>query len=196
MARQKMGGFNAGSMADIAFLLLIFFLVTTTMDTDSGISRKLPPMPEKDQEKSNDKIKERNVFVVLINKNNQLLVEGEPMDVRLLKDKAKEFIDNPANNPKLPEKKITDIDGKYFGHTYLVSKGVISLQNDRGTSYGTYIQVQNELAAAYNELRNGLAMRTFGEKYKELSESKQKLIKKVFPQRISEAEPKNVGGGK
>ncbi len=196
MARQKMGGFNAGSMADIAFLLLIFFLVTTTMDTDSGISRKLPPMPEKDQEKSNDKIKERNVFVVLINKNNQLLVEGEPMDVRLLKDKAKEFIDNPANNPKLPEKKITDIDGKYFGHTYFVSKGVISLQNDRGTSYGTYIQVQNELAAAYNELRNGLAMRTFGEKYKELSESKQKLIKKVFPQRISEAEPKNVGGGK
>ena len=196
MARQKMGGFNAGSMADIAFLLLIFFLVTTTMDTDSGISRKLPPMPEKDQEKSNDKIKERNVFVVLINKNNQLLVEGEPMDVRLLKDKAKEFIDNPANNPKLPEKKITDIDGKYFGHTYLVSKGVISLQNDRGTSYGTYIQVQNELAAAYNDLLNGLAMRTFGEKYKELSESKQKLIKKVFPQRISEAEPKNVGGGK
>ena len=91
MARQKLGGFNASSMADIAFLLLIFFLVTTTMDTDSGISRKLPPMPEKNQQKSSDRIKERNVFVVLINKNNQLLVEGEPMDVSQLKDKAKEY---------------------------------------------------------------------------------------------------------
>ena len=196
MARQKMGGFNAGSMADIAFLLLIFFLVTTTMDTDSGISRKLPPMPEENQQKSSDKIKERNVFVVLINKNNQLLVEGEPMDARQLREKAKEFIDNPANNPKLPEKKLTDIDGKYFGRGYPGSKCVISLQNDRSTSYGTYIMVQNELAAAYNELRDELAMKPFAEKYKELSKSKQALIKKIYPQRISEAEPKNVGGGK
>ena len=187
---------NAGSMADIAFLLLIFFLVTTTMDTDSGISRKLPPMPEKNQQKSSDKIKERNVFVVLINKNNQLLVEGEPMDVSQLKDKAKEFIENPANNPKLPEKKITEIDDKYFGKQYPVSKGVISLQNDRGTSYGTYITVQDELASAYNELRDELSMRTFSKKYGDLSDSKRDLIKKIYPQRISEAEPKNVGGGK
>ena len=196
MARQKLGGFNASSMADIAFLLLIFFLVTTTMDTDSGISRKLPPMPEKNQQKSSDKIKERNVFVVLINKNNQLLVEGEPMDVSQLKDKAKEFIENPANNPKLPEKKITEIDDKYFGKQYPVSKGVISLQNDRGTSYGTYITVQDELASAYNELRDELSMRTFSKKYGDLSDSKKDLIKKIYPQRISEAEPKNVGGGK
>ena len=196
MAKRKMVEINAGSMADIAFLLLIFFLVTTTMDTDSGISRKLPPMPEKNQQKSNDKIKERNVFVVLINKNNQLLVEGQPMDISQLKDKAKEFIENPANNPKLPEKRLTDIDGKYFGRNYPVSKGIISLQNDRGTSYGTYIKVQDQLAAAYNELREGLAMRTFGRKYKDLSNSKQELIKKIYPQRISEAEPKNVGGGK
>ncbi|RLD60445.1 MAG: biopolymer transporter ExbD [Bacteroidetes bacterium] len=196
MARQKLGGFNASSMADIAFLLLIFFLVTTTMDTDSGISRKLPPMPEKNQQKSSDRIKERNVFVVLINKNNQLLVEGEPMDVSQLKDKAKEFIENPANNPKLPEKKITEIDNKYFGSQYPVSKGVISLQNDRGTSYGTYIKVQDELASAYNELRDELSMRTFSKKYGDLSDSKKDLIKKIYPQRISEAEPKNVGGGK
>ena len=196
MARQKLGGFSASSMADIAFLLLIFFLVTTTMDTDSGISRKLPPMPEKNQQKSSDKIKERNVFVVLINKNNQLLVEGEPMDVSQLKDKAKEFIENPANNPKLPEKKITEIDDKYFGKQYPVSKGVISLQNDRGTSYGTYITVQDELASAYNELRDELSMRTFSKKYGDLSDSKKDLIKKIYPQRISEAEPKNVGGGK
>ncbi|MCK5823040.1 MAG: biopolymer transporter ExbD [Bacteroidales bacterium] len=196
MAKRQMTEINAGSMADIAFLLLIFFLVTTTMDTDSGISRKLPPMPEKNQEKSNDKIKERNVFVVLINKNNQLLVEGEPMDVSQLKSKAKEFIENPANNSKLPEKKITDVDNKYFGSQYPVSKGVISLQNDRGTAYGTYIKVQDELATAYNELRDELSMRTFSQKYADLSDGKKGLIKKIYPQRISEAEPKNVGGGK
>ena len=153
-------------------------------------------MPEKDQQKSNDKIKERNVFVVLINKNNQLLVEGEPMDVNQLKEKTKEFIANPANNPKLPEKKITEIDRKYFGDQYPVSKGVISLQNDRGTSYGTYIRVQDELASAYNELRDELSMRTFSQKYGDLSDSKRGLIKKIYPQRISEAEPKNVGGDK
>ncbi|MBE9466964.1 MAG: biopolymer transporter ExbD [Bacteroidetes bacterium] len=196
MSKRKTPEINASSMADIAFLLLIFFLVTTTMDTDSGISRKLPPMPEKNQQKSNDKIKERNVFVVLINKNNQLLVEGEPMDVSRLKEKAKEFIENPANNPKLPEKKITEVDSRYFGNKYPVSKGVISLQNDRGTSYGTYIQVQDELLSAYIELRDELSMRIFSQKYDDLITSKKDLVKKIYPQRISEAEPKNVGGGK
>ncbi|MCK4661681.1 MAG: biopolymer transporter ExbD [Bacteroidales bacterium] len=192
MARKELGEINAGSMADIAFLLLIFFLVTTTMDVDSGISRKLPPMPDKDQQDdSEDKIKERNVFVVLINKNDQLLVEGEVMNVKMLRKKAKEFIENPANKSHLPQKK--EIEVPYFGKV-MVSKGIISLQNDRGTSYGMYITVQNELAAAYNELRNELSFRTFGRKYNELTEEKQKAIKKVFPQKISEAEPKNIGG--
>ena len=181
---------NSGSMADIAFMLLIFFLVATTMDVDSGISRKLPPIPE-EQPEDTPPIKERNVFVVLINSNDKLLVEGEPLNVSMLKDKAKEFIANPKDKPDLPEKKPVNID--YFG-TYQVSKQVISLQNDRSTSYEMYIKVQNELAKAYNELRNELSLQKFGKKYSELSDDKQKAIRKIYPQRISEAEPKNVGG--
>jgi biopolymer transport protein ExbD len=191
MARRDVGEINAGSMADIAFLLLIFFLVTTTMDVDSGIARKLPPPPEPNQEQDDSKIKDRNIFVVLINKNNKLLVENEPLDIRYLKEKAKEFIENPLDKDNLPEKNEKEVD--FFGKV-MVSKGIISLQNDRGTSYGTYITVQNELAAAYNELRNELAMRRFGRNYADCNKDQQKAIQKVFPQKISEAEPKNIGG--
>ncbi len=189
MARRELGQINAGSMADIAFLLLIFFLVTTTMDIDSGLSRKLPPMPEEEQEDT-PPIKERNVFIVLLNRNNQLLVEGEPMNVNILRERAKEFIANIEDKDNLPDKKLTEID--YFG-MYPVSKGIISLQNDRGTSYGTYIKVQNELVAAYNELRDELSLEKFGKKYRELTKDKMDAIRKVYPQRISEAEPKDVG---
>ena len=190
MARRELPEINAGSMADIAFLLLIFFLVTTTMDVDSGLSRKLPPIPEETTEKP-PKIKERNVFIVLINSKNQLQVEGKLMDISNLKEKTKEFVENPNDLKHLPEKDPKEIP--FFG-TYMVSKGVVSLQNDRGTSYETYIAVQNELISAYNELRDELARRRFGKAYTDLNEDQQKAIKKIYPQRISEAEPKNIGG--
>lgn len=190
MAKRQAPEINSGSMADIAFMLLIFFLVATTMDVDSGLSRKLPPIPEEQQDDT-PPIKERNVFVVLINSNDKLLVEGEPINISTLKEKAKEFIANPNDKPNLPEKKIVNID--FFG-SYPVSKQVISLQNDRSTSYEMYIKVQNELASAYNELRDELSLQKFGKKYNDLSGDKQKSIRKVYPQRISEAEPKNVGG--
>jgi biopolymer transport protein ExbD len=193
MARRDTPEINAGSMADIAFLLLIFFLVATTMDIDTGISRLLPPMPE-DQEKEDDtEIRERNVFVVLINKDDQLFVEKEIVDISKLRDLTKDFIMNPNDDPDLSEKRPETVD--YFGEV-MVSKGVISLRNDRGTSYGKYIAVQNELAAAVNELRNDLCMQKFGRKYDDLDpliESENDLIeavKKVIPMAISEAEPK------
>ena len=189
---KKLPEYNASSLADIAFMLLIFFLVTTTMDTDTGISRMLPPPVPPDQEKNEDKIKERNVFVVLINKNDQLLVENKPMDIKYLRESAKEFIENPARKDHLPEFK--EVEVPYFG-LYQVSKQIISLQNDRGTSYGIYIQAQNELAAAYNELRNEISLRKFGKSFDDIDKEQQKAVKKVYPQRISEAEPKNYGGG-
>lgn len=190
---RKLPEYNASSLADIAFMLLIFFLVTTTMDTDLGIARMLPPPVPPDQQQDDDqKIKERNVFVVLINKNDQLLVEGKPMNIKNLKDEAKEFIANPNRDENLPEFK-TGVEVPFFG-TVDVSKQIISLQNDRGTSYGIYIQAQNELAQAYNELRDELAMRKFGKVYDDLDEERQKAIRKIYPQRISEAEPKNYGG--
>lgn len=179
-------------MADIAFLLLIFFLVTTTMDVDTGISRKLPPMPETPKEQIQEtKIKERNLFIVLINKDDLLLVQGELMEIRDLKNKAKEFILNENNSKNLPIKEDTYIPE--LGRNYMVSKGVISLQNDRGTSYGKYIEVQNELVAAYNEVREDAAFAEFGKSFDDLDERQQDAIKKMHPQRLSEAEPKNIG---
>lgn len=193
MAR-KLQPINAGSMADIAFLLLIFFLVTTTMDVDTGLMRRLPAMPDKNQQDQSDKVKERNIFVVLINKNNDLLVENEPMDIHDLRESAKEFIANPDDKDNLPVKEWKEIP--YFGRVYVEKNPVISLRNDRGTSYGTYLMVQNELLAAKNELRDELAMQQFGKKYDALDEDKQNAIKKYYSAPISEAEPKNIGGGK
>ena len=195
MAKREIQEINAGSMADIAFLLLIFFLVTTTMDTDSGIVRRLPPMPEEDIQED-IQIRERNIFVVLVNRDNKLLVEGEPMNIRDLKEAAKEFIVNPNNSIDLPALEAVTIP--YFGTVNVTKKHVISLQNDNGTSYKTYIAVQNELAAAYNELKDELSLRKFGKKYRDLDsdddEGKIDAIDEIYPMRVSEAEPKNIGG--
>ena len=190
---KKVPEFNAAPMADIAFLLLIFFLVATTMNIDTGLTRKLPPLPENQkQQQSDKKIKERNVFEVLINSNDQLLVEGEPMKISSLRESAKEFISNPQNKDNLPA--MTEKEFPEVGVLKVPKNHIISLQNDRGTSYEMYLHVQNELVAAYNELRNEIATRKFGKKFEELSSKRQKAIKEAYPQVISEAEPKNVGG--
>ena len=180
----------SASLADIAFMLLIFFLVTTTMDVDSGLERRLPPMPPEEQEDT-PPIKERNVFVVLVNAKNQLLVEGELTRVEDLRNKAKEFMANPYDDENLPEKQMKNVD--FFGNVG-ITKGVISLRNDVGTQYKTYIAVQNELVGAINDLREELAKRKFGKSFAELDRDQQNAVKEIYPSRISEAEPKKVGG--
>jgi len=161
MPRREIQPINAGSMADIAFLLLTFFLMATTMDIDTGLPRLLPPMPENEKEVQSE-IKERNVFVVLINKYDQVFAETKVIDISQLRELTKEFILNPNNDPDLSEKQLEYVD--LLGNI-MVSKGIISLQNDIGTSYGKYIEVQNELAAAVNELRNDLCMQKFGRRF-------------------------------
>ena len=152
--KRKVPDINSSSTADIAFLLLIFFLITTSMDTDRGLARLLPPPPEEQNDDTTDKIKERNILQVYLNKDDALMC----------------------------------------GNDYMVNdKHVISLQNDRGSSYQAYISVQNELVAAYNELRDELATEKFGVKYSELSDEQQKAVREIYPQRISEAEPKKYG---
>ena len=180
---------NTTSSADIAFLLLIFFLVSTTMDVDKGIQRRLPPIPDEKQQQQDVKVNRRNIVVVRINAQDRILAGGEPMDVTQVKNKIKEFITNPANSESLPEKEMKDIEG--FGQ-YAVSKGVVSLQNDRGTSYSAYLRVQNEIVKAFNEIRDDFAMINYGSKYADLDEEKQKIVREAVPQSISEAEPKDV----
>lgn len=177
MGRRAAPEINAGSMADIAFLLLIFFLVTTTMDVDKGLARKLPPIQEDMPELP--PIKKRNLFSVLINSNNDMLVNGEYMTIKELRAAAKKFINNNDADPESSESPV---------------KAIVSLQNDRGTSYNVYIAVQNELAAAYRELRDEEAMRKYGKKYESLGEDEQKEIAGIYPLNISEAEPVNLGG--
>ena len=180
---------NTTSTGDIAFLLLIFFLVATTMDVDKGIQRRLPPMPDENQKQQDIKVNRRNIVVVRINSQDRILAGGVPMDVTQVKEKIKEFIVNPANSESLPEKEMKDIEG--FGQ-YAVSKGVVSLQNDRGTSYSAYLRVQNEIVKAFNEIRDDFAMVNYGSKYADLDEEKQRIVRDAVPQSISEAEPKDV----
>lgn len=190
MGKRANPEINAGSMADIAFLLLIFFLVTTTMDVDTGISRKLPPPIEKEQE--NTPIKDRNVLKILVNSHDLLLVDGKPGDIANLRAEAKDFFKPHPNDDTKPEITLKELGP--LGSVY-TSKGVVSLKSARGTSYEMYIAVQNELAAAVNELRDELAMSKFGKSYEKLTDEAQiKAINKAYPMKISEAEPEKVGG--
>ena len=195
MARKKrsMPGINSSSTADIAFMLLIFFLTTTSMDTDKGLARRLPPPPDPNMQQDNIIVKERNILQVRINKDNQLMVGSDYMEVAQLRAKAKEFIANPNDDANLPEKHVKDIP-LLGGACMVTEKHVISVTNDVGTSYQVYIDVQNELVAAYNELRNEMALARFGKEYLNCSEDEQKAIRDFYPQKISEAEPKKYGG--
>ena len=190
MAR-KTPGLNTGSMSDISFLLLAFFLMVSNINTDMGIARKLPPPLPEDAEAPD--VRERNIFVVMVNKYDWVMFNGVRGRIEDLKDRAKEFLGNPNNLPNLPEKVPTEIP--LLG-TVEVSKGVISLRNDRGTSYDMYLQVQNELTAAIKEMRDELSTARFGKKFADITESQREAIEQAIPVAISEAEPTNIGGGK
>ena len=190
---KKIPAINASSMADISFLLLIFFLVTTSMDVNQGLARRLPAPIPPDAKVEDTDINKRNLFVVKINWENKLLVQGQEMDVRQLRAKAKEFIVNAEDAADMPKLFEEDF-GEPFGTLKYTKEHVISVQNDAETQYQAYLEVQNELVAAYNELREECAQKYFHTAYTELDEEWQKKIQKIYPQKISEAEPKNYGG--
>lgn len=167
---------NAGSMADIAFLLLIFFLVTTTIVSDKGVLVKLPPWSEEEPDIA--KLNERNVYSILVNAGNQLLVRGEPTDIKGLREDTKNFIMNPENRPDMSESP---------------DKAIVSLKNDRGTKYQTYLEVYNEIMAAYNELRDEESMKRHGKEFEFITRDQQKAIRTFIPLIISEAEPTAYG---
>ena len=191
--KRKVQEINAGSMADIAFLLLIFFLVATTMNVDTGLVRVLPPMPDPNVKQEDIKVKERNLFLVFVSGSGNIMAGGQQIDIHQLKDAAKEFILNPLNDENLPEKEDKTIDlpdGQKW--VYPVSQGVISLQNTRDTSYQVYIHVQNELTRAFNEIRDELSMSKFGVRFGDLDEDQRKAITTAVPLKVSEAEPRKM----
>jgi len=186
MSKRKTPGLNTGSMSDISFLLLTFFLLTSSINTEQGIPRKLPPPKDENAEDRIVDINKRNVLNVLVNFRDEISVNGEVMMVSELKAKAKEFFSNPTNDPNLPEKVNKPIDG--IGD-FPVSKGVVSLTNDQGTSYNMYVQVQNELQRAVNELRDETSLQYFGKKFSVLDSASQRAVVSAIPMSISEAPP-------
>jgi biopolymer transport protein ExbD len=187
---KKAPAINSGSTADLAFLCLAFFMMTSSMDHDSGIIRRLPPPLPPDAEKP--EIRERNVLPVLVNLHDQLRVKGETIDIRELRRITKEFLSNPYNEAHKSEQ--VEREYPHLG-TVTISRGVVSLQNDHGTSYEMYIKVQNELTAAFNELRDEMSKRHFGVTFTNLrNEEARESIAKAIPVAISEAEPRDMGG--
>jgi biopolymer transport protein ExbD len=192
MARKKKGmpELNGAGMSDISFLLLCFFLMTSSMDQSMGIHRLLPPIPPEEQKPDDiNKIKPHNVLQVLVDGQDRVSVNQRIIDVRELKAVTKDFIQNPSKDPRKSSTQKENIPG--IGDVD-VSQAVISLQNVRSTSYNKYLEVQNELTAAYNELRNEESMARFQRKFSELNETQRDIISKIYKQRISESPPKDT----
>ena len=203
---RKVPGINASSMADVSFLLLCYFLMVSSMDVDSGLARRLPPPPQSEEETSVE-VQRRNLLVVLVNAQNEILLQDQQGVVvyanendleggggrSAMKDVIKSFVLNEANNPSLPQL-IEEDFGAPIGIVPVTSNHVISIQNDATTRYSAYIAVQNEVVRAYNELREEGSRKYFGTSYEELTEDQKNQINNLYPQRISEAEPKNYGG--
>lgn len=173
MKRQRQKSeINAGSMADIAFLLLVFFLVVTQITSDKGILVSLPPYEINPPPM--ERIPAKNLLSVKLNHENKLMVRGEETPIENLRERTIEFITNPEGAKNLPTRPVN---------------AIISLQNDRGTSYSSYIAVYNELKAAYNTIWEREANRRFGKSYEALSKRDKQSIRNVIPLVISEAEP-------
>lgn len=203
---RKVPGINASSMADVSFLLLCYFLMVSSMDVDSGLARRLPPPPQT-QEETSIEVQRRNLMIVLVNAQNEILLQDQQGVVvyanendleggggkAAMKDLIKAFVLNETNNPSLPQL-IEEDFGAPIGIVPVTSNHVISIQNDATTRYSAYIAVQNEVVRAYNELREEGSKKYFGTTYEELTEDQKDQIGKLYPQRISEAEPKNYGG--
>jgi len=188
-SKKKLPEINGASLADIAFMMLAFILLVSTMDQDSGLMRRLPPIVDSNAAPP-DRINERNLIQVRITRSDALFAAGRPnLDLSQLKDIIVEYITNPSNRADLPEREEEDIPG--FGK-YPISKAVISLQNDRETSYDMYIKVQNELIKAVNQVRDEFASINFGKTFIELTEEQRDIVSTAIPSKISEAEPKQT----
>ena len=186
MADKKIPEINAGSMADIAFLLLVFFLVTTTIQSDAGLFQQLPQWVE-DMEQDPKPKNERNVLQAIVTSSNQLILkmgkDGSQLNYEIdnLKERCIDFLTNNDRNPNWSEK---------------MTKAVILIQNDNGTSYETYLKVMNQIQAAYNTICEQASKEKHGVSYEALNEDQKLEIREAFPKVVSEAEATKFGKDK
>ncbi|MDO4692345.1 MAG: biopolymer transporter ExbD [Porphyromonadaceae bacterium] len=193
--KRKTPGINGSSSADIAFMLLIFFLITTSMDTDKGLKRRLPPLAPKQQKDKPVEIRDRNIMRLLVNRADEIVISKQnqviPVSLDKLKDVAVEFILNPKDDPNLPEKEVREIPG--LGMQRVVIPGyAISLKSEIETSYQMFVSVQNELIRAYNEAWDTYAKQKFGKGFNDLTVSQQKSVTEAYPMHISEMPLSNL----
>lgn len=189
--KKKVPGINGSSTADISFILLLFFLLTTSMGSDTGLARQLPPAVPPDQQDVSIDVNRRNMLRVMVNSRGQILANGEELSLLGLRAKVKEFVLNENDRADLPER--TPENFPLIGVQMVTKKHVISLTNNVDTRYEDYIAVQNELTRAYAELRNEKARQLFGVAFADLNQEQQKVLVDLYPQKISEANPKEYG---
>lgn len=188
--RRKVPELNTTSTADISFMLLIFFLVTSSMDSDLGLPRQLPPPPDEQVEQELT-VKERNVLQIEIDAHDQLTCGGEPVSIAELTDRIARFVTNEQNDPAMPEKSRREVN--LLGLVEVSDRHVIAIQVDRETTYDAYFQMQNAIVRAYARLRNQLALKHFGHSLRQCSPDEQASLAIVYPQRISETPPREQG---
>lgn len=191
--RRGVPGLNTTSTADISFMLLIFFLVTTSIDTDKGLMRQLPPPPPADKLEELS-VKQRNVLNVSLDEADRLTCDGRTVTLEQLQKEVESFVENAADDPSKPEKTACNIP--LLGACRITAKHIVSVQADRRTSYKAYFAMQNAIVAAYNSLRDRLARNRFGRPYKACRPAEREAVGKYYPQRISEAEPSDGKGGR
>lgn len=190
--RKEVPGLNTTSTADISFMLLIFFLVTSSMDTDKGLSRQLPP-PEDDTEQTEVEVKRRNVMELVLDANDRLTCNGEDIDNAGLTERVADFVANKFDDPGLPEK--SDREVHLMGRCQVSDRHIITITTDRQTTYNAYFEMQNAIVRGYNRLRNELSLQHFGHGYDQCSQEERDAVALVYPQRISEMMPVAEEGG-
>ncbi|MBR4389803.1 MAG: biopolymer transporter ExbD [Prevotella sp.] len=181
--RRSVPQLNTASVADISFMLLILFLVVTSMDIDKGLTRQLPPVTDNEMVRPKD-VSKRNVLQVTIDNDNRVKVNGVFVNMNQLHERLLQFIDNPLNSDSLPEKRQRDIP--LLGECNITDRHVIQLEAARNSSYDVYFQVQNSIVGAYRQLRDGLASKRFHCSYAQCSEDQKMALREFYPQRVSE----------
>ena len=190
--RRHVPMINAASVADISFMLLILFLMVTSMDVDKGLSRQLPPPDPTQEEREESRVSERNLMRIAITADNRLTIDGKDVNQKDLRQRVMTFVENADDRSDLPEKHETDIP--LLGKCRITDRHLIQIEADRASNYDTYFAVQNEIVAAYNTLRTRLAQRRFGRSYAQCSETQKEALRAYYKQRVSEVYQKEEGG--